>query len=177
MWILLFFYRLLLVGKFIIQLLSIVIFQVLNHHDYYRIISLGLLSLPTFNLRYHRCEFKVGIQRDSKGATERFRDLVTDFRIFKETTEQQISREDDRNARVSSCTLSKLLVIATNSDWFIALFATIEIGQSYFFGIDFSTVIWNYDWLIALFAPLEIGRRNFFGIDFFTVIRKPLKTI
>ena len=33
--------------------------------------------------------------------------------------------------------LSKLLVIAWSSDWFIALFAPVMIGPSYYFGIGF----------------------------------------
>ena len=41
--------------------------------------------------------------------------------------------------------LSKLQVLARNSDLFIALFAPVVIGQSnnYNFGIGFSTVIWK----------------------------------
>ena len=35
--------------------------------------------------------------------------------------------------------LSKLQVIARNSDWFIALFAPVVVGHSYYFGIGFST--------------------------------------
>ena len=37
--------------------------------------------------------------------------------------------------------LSKLHVTAMNSDWFIALFVPVVIGQSNYFGIGFSTVI------------------------------------
>ena len=37
--------------------------------------------------------------------------------------------------------LSKLQVIAWNSDWFIALFAPVVIGRGYYLGIGFSTVI------------------------------------
>ena len=37
--------------------------------------------------------------------------------------------------------LSKLQVIVRNSDWFIALFAPVLIGSSYYFVIGFSTVI------------------------------------
>ena len=39
--------------------------------------------------------------------------------------------------------LGKLQVLARNSDWFIAQFVLVVIGQSnnYFFGIGFSTVI------------------------------------
>lgn len=39
-----------------------------------------------------------------------------------------------------SRSLSKLLVIAWSSDWFIALLASVMIGPSYYFGIGFSTV-------------------------------------
>ena len=37
--------------------------------------------------------------------------------------------------------LSKLKIIAGNSDWFIALFAPVVIGRSNCFGFGFSTVI------------------------------------
>jgi len=37
--------------------------------------------------------------------------------------------------------LIKLPVIARNSDWFIALFNPVEIGQRNYFGIGFSTVV------------------------------------
>ena len=42
----------------------------------------------------------------------------------------------------SSCALSKLHVIATNLDWFIALFTPAVIGRSncYYFGISFTTL-------------------------------------
>ena len=36
--------------------------------------------------------------------------------------------------------LSKLQVIAGNSDWFIVLFAPVVIGQGYCFGIGYLTV-------------------------------------
>ena len=41
--------------------------------------------------------------------------------------------------------LSKLQVIAKNSDWFIALFTLVVTGWSnnYYFGSAFSTVIWK----------------------------------
>ena len=48
---------------------------------------------------------------------------------------------------ITTCTrdffraFSKLQVIARNSDWFIALFAPVVIGQSNNFGFGFSTVI------------------------------------
>ena len=45
--------------------------------------------------------------------------------------------------REFSTTLSKLQVIAKNSNWFIALFSGFVIGRSKHFGIGFSTVIWN----------------------------------
>ena len=38
---------------------------------------------------------------------------------------------------------SELQVIARNSDWFIALFVPVVIGQSDYFGFGFSTVIWK----------------------------------
>jgi len=38
---------------------------------------------------------------------------------------------------------SELQVIARNSDWFLALFLPVVIGQSDYFGFGFSTVIWN----------------------------------
>ena len=44
-------------------------------------------------------------------------------------------------ARDFSRLLSKLQVIARNSDWFIALFAPNVIGRSDYFGIGFSTAI------------------------------------
>ena len=37
--------------------------------------------------------------------------------------------------------LRKLQVIARNSDWSIALFASVVIGRSNYFGIGFATVI------------------------------------
>ena len=37
--------------------------------------------------------------------------------------------------------LSKLQVIARNSDWFIALFAPVVIGRSNNFGFGFTTII------------------------------------
>lgn len=39
--------------------------------------------------------------------------------------------------------LRKLQMIAGNLDWFIALFASVAIGRSHYFGIGFSTVIWK----------------------------------
>ena len=42
-----------------------------------------------------------------------------------------------------SCALSKLLLIARNSDWFIALFAPVVIGRSNYYGFGLSTVIWK----------------------------------
>ena len=48
---------------------------------------------------------------------------------------------------IASCTrdfsraLSKLQVIARNSDWFIALFAPVVIGRNNYFGTGFSIVI------------------------------------
>ena len=39
--------------------------------------------------------------------------------------------------------LSKLQIIARNSDWFIALFVSVAIGRSNYFGWGFSTVIWK----------------------------------
>ena len=39
--------------------------------------------------------------------------------------------------------LSKLHVIARNSDWLIALFVPVVIGPSNYFGVSFSTVIWK----------------------------------
>ena len=38
---------------------------------------------------------------------------------------------------------SELQVIATNSDWFMALFVPVVIDQSDYFGFGFSTVIWK----------------------------------
>ena len=40
-----------------------------------------------------------------------------------------------------SCALSKLQIIARNSDWFIALFALSVIGHSYYFSNGFLTVV------------------------------------
>ena len=37
--------------------------------------------------------------------------------------------------------LEMLHLIATNSDWFIALFAPVVIGRSNYFGTGFSTVV------------------------------------
>ena len=36
---------------------------------------------------------------------------------------------------------NKLMVVARNSDWFIALLAPVLIGRSYYFDFGFSTVI------------------------------------
>ena len=38
---------------------------------------------------------------------------------------------------------SELQVIATNCDWFMAMFVALVIGQSDYFGFGFSTVIWK----------------------------------
>ena len=43
--------------------------------------------------------------------------------------------------RAFSCALSYLQIIARNSDWFIALFAPVVIGQGNYVGIAFSAVI------------------------------------
>ena len=43
--------------------------------------------------------------------------------------------------QIFSSALSKLQIIARNSDWFITLFAAVVIGRSDYFGIGFSTVI------------------------------------
>ena len=40
--------------------------------------------------------------------------------------------------------ISKLLVLARNSDWLVALFAPVVIGKSNWFDIGFSTVIGNW---------------------------------
>ena len=45
------------------------------------------------------------------------------------------------HTRDFSRALSKLYVTAMNSDWFIALFAPVVIGQSNNFGIGSSTII------------------------------------
>ena len=37
----------------------------------------------------------------------------------------------------------KLQVISRNSDWFMALFASVVIGRSSYFGFGFTTVIWK----------------------------------
>ena len=42
-----------------------------------------------------------------------------------------------------SRSLSELQVIATNCDWFIALFDPVVIGRSNWFDFGFSTVIWK----------------------------------
>ena len=42
-----------------------------------------------------------------------------------------------------SCTLSKLQLVARNSDWFIPLFAPLVFGRSNYFCISYSTVIWK----------------------------------
>ena len=50
---------------------------------------------------------------------------------------------------IASCTRdfsrasSKLQVISRNSDWFMALFASVVIGRSSYFGFGFTTVIWK----------------------------------
>ena len=50
---------------------------------------------------------------------------------------------------ISTCTrdfsraLSKLYGIATNVDWFFALFAPAVIGRSNYFGICFTTLYWK----------------------------------
>ena len=44
---------------------------------------------------------------------------------------------------ICSLALSKLLLNARNSDWFIALFAPVVIVRSNYFGISFSTIIWK----------------------------------
>lgn len=35
-------------------------------------------------------------------------------------------------------------------------------------------IVWNSDWLIALFAPVAIGQNNFADIGFLTVISKAI---
>ena len=51
------------------------------------------------------------------------------------------SKTKTNRTRHFSRALSKLQVIARNSDWFIALFAPAVIGRSNSFGFGFSTVI------------------------------------
>ena len=46
--------------------------------------------------------------------------------------------------------LSKLQVIATNSDWSMALFAPVVIGRSTYFGIGFFTVTWKPPYLVPI---------------------------
>ena len=41
-------------------------------------------------------------------------------------------------------------VIARNSDWFMALFVPVVIGQSDYFGFSFSTVIWKALYLSSI---------------------------
>ena len=43
-------------------------------------------------------------------------------------------------AHVFSCAWRRLHVFALNSDWFIALFAPVVIGQSNYFGFGFTTL-------------------------------------
>ena len=45
--------------------------------------------------------------------------------------------------------LNKLQIIAGNSDWLFALLTPVVIGQSNYFGIGFSTVIWKPLYLIC----------------------------
>ena len=56
--------------------------------------------------------------------------------------------------------LSKLQVIASNSDWFIALFALVVIGWNDFFGLGVLTVIWKQLYQNNLFSvnPLFLNQ-------------------
>ena len=47
--------------------------------------------------------------------------------------------------------LSKLQLIAKNSDWFIALLTPVVIGQSNYWGIGYSTVVWKLLLQITVF--------------------------
>ena len=58
--------------------------------------------------------------------------------------------------------ISKLQVIAWNSDWFIGLFAPVVIGQSNYFGTGFSTVIKK-----RRSATAKVLRRQISKVDFF----------
>ena len=68
--------------------------------------------------------------------------LVAELKI--RTIFQPMKRKTKTNCTLSTPffpALSKLQVIAMNSDWFIALFPPVVIGQSNYFAIGFSTVI------------------------------------
>ena len=53
----------------------------------------------------------------------------------------QPMRSETKNNRDFSRASSELQVIASNYDWFIALFVPVVIGRSNCFGFGFSTVI------------------------------------
>ena len=89
--------------------------------------------------------------------------------------------------RAFSRALSKLQVIARNSDWFIALFVPVVIGRSYYFGTGFSTVIWKLLWcnhgqlfhsLNSLWQEAKHSARQnetrFFNVDFAHHDQSPL---
>ena len=69
--------------------------------------------------------------------------LVIGSKIWRQIFNQreEKSKPIAASTRDFSRALSKLQVIARNSDWFIALFAPVVIGRSNNFGIAFSTVI------------------------------------
>ena len=62
-------------------------------------------------------------------------------------TDDAIGVAKPKPKSITPCTLnlfralSKLHVIARNSDWFIALFAPVVIGWNNYFGVEFSAFI------------------------------------
>ena len=74
---------------------------------------------------------------------------------------------------------SELQGIATNWDWFIALFAPVVIGRSNYFGFGFSTVIWKrLYWLKnwrESFKPITKRSNRNHAITFDSLLKTALK--
>ena len=56
--------------------------------------------------------------------------------------------------------MSKLRVIARNADWFVALFAPVVIGPSYYFGVGFPTVIWKLLYFKLFLVYTQVLKKN-----------------
>ena len=88
--------------------------------------------------------FQMTVQRNYAIVIATCSDRLKNFApVFQQAGEKQTKTVHILCARTFSSALSKWQETARKFDWFIALFAPVVIGQSKYFGIEFSIVIWN----------------------------------
>ena len=73
-------------------------------------------------------------------------------------------------SQVFSRAWHRLHVFALNSDWFIALFAPVVIGQSNYFGFGFTTSIENRSISVTSYLFIFLIEIIFFSLSYFFVV-------